>query len=176
MIKSYILHTVSWLIAFLLLTAAWSKLTDLNRFKSNLIESFGFSFNASRIVAPIIIILELLLFITIASDTVYSHYAMGISFVVFIVFTIFLLHHWLKNARVKCSCFGEDDRPVSIFDIIRNILVVCLVGCFLLLKDDKLPVVIEFQLVLIFFAFIIHIILIHLHDISMIILTSKGKL
>lgn len=175
MILSYFLFTISWLVAFTLLMAAWGKLKDLHRFKSNLRDSFGFSARSSKFVAPLIIVLEFLLALTTVSGTQFTYLAMVVSFVVFIVFTAFLAYHWLQNARVKCSCFGEDDRPVSVFDLLRNALIILFIGCYLMIGGFELSLTMHSQFLLVILALAGSTVVIHTHDIFMVLLTARGK-
>ena len=175
MIYTYSFTIICWLVAFVFFSAALGKLEKQEQFKSNLVESFGLSEKASHNIAPVLVILELVLGLLIISGPSLSYIAMSVAFVIFCFFTLFLIYHWLQNARVKCSCFGEDDRPVSIFDLLRNGLVIALIGTYLVFFEGQYSLPMSSHLLLAGIGLALSILIIHLHDIAMIFLTARGK-
>ena len=55
------------------------------------------------------------------------------------LFSLALLQRFLTNDTIKCSCFGEQDRPLSGYDLIRNGLLLLVTAGFFLAPDLLLP-------------------------------------
>jgi len=171
----YISIMISWSVAFILFGAAWGKLESFSQFKLNLVTSFGLSKSLAGIVTPSLITLELSIAFIIISHSAYSYFAMIVAFTTFCIFTLFLIYHWSRDARIKCNCFGQDDRPVSIFDLLRNLVIVLFIGTYLILGKSDHALSIEEQPLLAGLGVGLSIVVIHLHDIALLFLSARGK-
>jgi len=171
----YLPETIRWFTGFILLSAGWGKFRGYTEFKDNLVFSFGFTQNTSRILAPLLIMIEWLLAIIILSNTSYTYSAMVGALIIFSAFTSFLLYFWLKDARIRCNCFGKEDRPVSYLDILRNVVIIgCLIIYLVTVEGYYLPSL-EVSTLLAGSALLLSILVIHLHDVVMLLTTTNGR-
>lgn len=172
----YLPETIRWFVGFILLSAGWGKYKGYVEFKDNLVTSFGFSQSISNVFAPLLIIVECSLAIIILSNTSYSYSAMVCTLFIFSAFTSFLLYFWLKDARVKCNCFGQEDRPVSYLDILRNIVIISALIMYLVVVGEQFSVGLDVSILLAGTALLLSILIIHLHDVVILLTTpTQGR-
>lgn len=166
---------IQWFVIFILLRAAWGKLVALNDFKSNLEESFRFSGKISRVIAPTLVVYEITLFILIISKTNYSYISMLVALFTFFIFTLVLCYRWVQDSRVRCNCFGNEDRTVSIFDLIRNIIIILLIGLYLIWGPPEHDLHLGSLFLLALLGLILSTVVIRFHDIAMLLLSAQGR-
>lgn len=115
-------------IALLLLAAALGKVRSHASLRTNLRESFGLPAGAARLLAPLLIAVELLIAgWLLATD---GPLPMLLSLLLLASVTCVLGYRFMTQSVVRCSCFGEASRPVSHHDLLRNVLVIVLNGFY----------------------------------------------
>lgn len=119
---------VRWFGALLLLSAAWGKWRTLAEFRHNLGASFGFAPGTATVLAPLVVVTELLLGALIAFDHGLALTAMAAAWLLLAALTLLVGYKFLRQDVVRCSCFGEQGRPVSVYDLLRNLLVLAALG------------------------------------------------
>jgi hypothetical protein len=107
-------------LALVLLAAAIGKLRGAGAFQRNLVDSFGLAPGLARVATSGMIVLETLLAALLLLVPALASQALSGTLLLFAVLTIFLGYHFLTRDSVSCSCFGNDARPVSAFDLARN--------------------------------------------------------
>lgn len=125
---AYLAEIIRYFTAFLLACAALGKLRTLAAFSHNLAESFGVPRRAAAVVAPAVVALEALLAALILAGGAVGRLGMGAALVLFVALTALVGYRYVVEGSVKCSCFGESERPVSGYDLLRNGLVIASIG------------------------------------------------
>jgi hypothetical protein len=111
------------------LAAVAGKLRTWPQFRDALGSSFGLAPATAAAVAPMVILAETL---AAAMVTVATRPAgMLASLVLMGGFTAALGYQFYTRAIVRCSCFGESARPLSGYDVARNLLVVLAIAAWL---------------------------------------------
>lgn len=127
-----------YFIGFFLLAAALSKLRVAKQFQENLVQSFGISASLSAILSPMVIAAEFVIAMMVLA--LFERGGMLAALLMLSAFTTLLCYKFFTESVVKCSCFGEAERSVSIFDLLRNVLVlVALAIWFVLPIGAALP-------------------------------------
>lgn len=165
----YIAEIFRLFVAFLLLIAAISKLNAFSEFKNNLNESFGLTVAASTRFAPIVVAVELLLSGLLLLNTNASYLGMAASLFVFLAFTGVVSYRYVKEAIVKCSCFGEADRSVSAYDLLRNLIVIACIIFYLFYSGDASALTVGLWFLTAGLAIILTIVAIEFHEIVMLL-------
>jgi hypothetical protein len=132
---AYLAEIVRYFTAFLLACAASGKLRTLAAFARNLVESFGLPPQAAALVAPSVVALEAVLAAAILAGGAPGRIGMGAALLLFVALTALVGYRYLLEGSVKCSCFGESERPVSGYDLLRNGLVIGAIGASLAFAD-----------------------------------------
>ena len=128
----YVSQVFRLMLAILLLVAASGKLTSFASFRHNLSESFAVPFHLNAILAAGIIAFEyVLVFLLLIHHGKLNDWAMFASLILFFVFTAVVGFRYLTEGIVRCSCFGEAERPVSVYDIARNLLILLAISFYL---------------------------------------------
>lgn len=130
MITAFLSYLCTWVIAFVLLAASYGKLKHFEFFKSNLVSSFKLKKRAASVLAPLLVIFELFLALIISVGTAASYWAMFTALILFTFLTLILIFFWVRDGRIRCNCFGEEARPVSGYDLIRNSILILALGLF----------------------------------------------
>ncbi|MDO8033227.1 hypothetical protein O3297_07360 [Janthinobacterium sp. SUN128] len=126
-------------IALLLLAASVGKLRSYGDFRGNLATSFGIPPTAAQFAAPALVMTELLLAGWLLAGG--THTPMLLSLLLLSTLTAILTWRYFTHSVVRCSCFGEAARPVSQYDLLRNMLAVGINGAyFALAQETALPV------------------------------------
>jgi len=115
-------------IALLLLAAGVGKLRSHAAFRGNLATSFGLPPAAAAWAAPALVMTELLLAGWILAGG--THLPMLLSLLLLSTLTAVLAWRYFTHSVVRCSCFGEAARPVSQYDLLRNVLAVGINGAY----------------------------------------------
>lgn len=126
-------------VALLLLAAGVGKLRGYAAFRGNLATSFGLPPSAAAWAAPALVMAELLLSGWLLAGG--TGFPMLLSLLLLSSLTAVLVYRYFTRSVVRCSCFGEAARPVSQYDLLRNVLVVGINGSyFALAQEAALPV------------------------------------
>lgn len=115
-------------IAWLLLAAGVGKLRSYGAFRDNLATSFGVPPAAATVAAPALVAAELLLAGWLLAGG--ADLPMLLSLLLLGTLTAVLAYRYFTHSVVRCSCFGEAARPVSHYDLLRNVLVVGINGAY----------------------------------------------
>ena len=115
-------------IALLLLAASVGKLRSYGGFRGNLATSFGVPPAAARVAAPALVTAELLLAGWLLAGG--THIPMLLSLLLLTTLSAVLAWRYFTHSVVRCSCFGEAARPVSQYDLLRNLLAVGVNGSY----------------------------------------------
>lgn len=131
--------TARYCVALLLLAAGVGKLRGYAAFRGNLATSFGLPPSAAAWAAPALVMAELLLSSWLLAGG--TGFPMLLSLLLLSSLTAVLVYRYFTRSVVRCSCFGEAARPVSRYDLLRNVLAVGINGCyFALAQEAALPV------------------------------------
>lgn len=169
----YFAEVVRYFIGFLLFFAALGKLKTFAQFKQNLTESFGLSAGVGAGLAPVIVGTELLLAVLVLLNHPVNYLAMAASLLMFVLFTSVVAYQFVKEGIVKCSCFGEDERRVSGFDLLRNAIVIGSIVFYLLGASANPVLGLPMQLLSAALGLILTIIAIEFHQIATLLSGSE---
>nr|WP_315468459.1 MauE/DoxX family redox-associated membrane protein [uncultured Undibacterium sp.] len=105
--------------------AAVGKLRSFTSFQNNLTQSFGISPNLSKLIVPILIGTELLIAIALFSSNSSRilQLTLFVASILFLIFSLVVAYQFFSKDLVRCNCFGEAERPVSAYDLMRNFLL-----------------------------------------------------
>jgi hypothetical protein len=120
----YLAELIRLTLGLTLLWAAWGKTSGYSVFVANLSESFYFPHAIATFTAPLLILLEWALALVLIVKLEPLTLAMYITLTLFISFTAMIIFAHFRDQVVKCNCFGEQHRPVSQFDMIRNLILI----------------------------------------------------
>lgn len=123
-----------YVIAWLLLAAAVGKLRSYSEFRGNLATSFGLPPAIAAFAAPALVAAELLLAGWLLAGG--TQLPMLLSLLLLGTLTAVLVYRYFTYSMVRCSCFGEAARPVSHYDLLRNLLVVGINGAYCALAQE----------------------------------------
>ena len=123
-----------YVIAWLLLAAAVGKLRSYSEFRGNLATSFGLPPAIAIVAAPALVAAELLLAGWLLAGG--AQLPMLLSLLLLGTLTAVLVYRYFTHSMVRCSCFGEAARPVSHYDLLRNLLVVGINGAYCALAQE----------------------------------------
>lgn len=173
----YITEIIRITTGFLFLAGAIGKLRHYSDFTSNLTSSFHVSPSLSRLLAPSLIILEAMLAMIVLSNTTKTPQAMYAALLLLLFFTVIITYRYLSESSVKCSCFGEASRPVSIYDLCRNLIVISLLTFYHFAASSMLDTDLKTIALLGASAFLLTMLLIYFHDTMILLLhTADGQL
>lgn len=129
---SFLADIVRCFIGWWWLAAAAGKLRTWPRFRDDLGASFGIAARPARLAAPALVLAELLA----AAMVLGPAHAAGMlaSLMLMCSFTAVLGYQFFTRAIVRCTCFGESLRPLSGYDVLRNLLVVLAIAAWLALE------------------------------------------
>lgn len=128
-----------YVIALLLLAASVGKLRSYGAFRGNLATSFGLPPATAALAAPALVAAELLLAAWLLAAPLPGAGArlpMLLALLLLGTLTAVLAYRYFTQNVVRCSCFGEAARPVSHYDLLRNVLVVAINGAYFALAPD----------------------------------------
>lgn len=126
-------HILRWFIGFILLAACLGKLRTFATFRANLASSFGMTRPIASLLAPALIGLELVLAALVLGP--FARVGMASALLLFSAFCTLLAWRLARDGVVRCSCFGEAERNLSGFDLLRNLLIVAAIALFLALPE-----------------------------------------
>lgn len=129
----FIGEMLRYFIGFFLLAAAIGKLRVAPQFQRNLVQSFNISKTLSNVLAPSVIAAEFIVAAMVLGASAWI--GMLAALLMFCAFTLLLSYKFFTESVVKCSCFGEAERAVSLFDLVRNLLVILSIAIWLCLPN-----------------------------------------
>lgn len=135
MMQQFTAEVLRFFLSFLLLAATFGKLRSFSVFKSNLVQTFGLNEKFSAIFAPAVIATELLVSMLILEQSPWM--GMLAALLLFSGFTTVVTYKFFTQSTVKCSCFGEMQRPLSGYDLCRNVLVIFSICAWLALVTSN---------------------------------------
>ncbi len=109
-----------------LLAAAWSKLFAFSSFRSALAEAFPVlalsgSIGAT-VVAAGIVIGEWSAALLMLLGGKLSRLGLALALGLLLSLTVVVVMSLLQGRAIRCSCFGESDRRISKYDLVRNLI------------------------------------------------------
>ncbi|MQA18768.1 MauE/DoxX family redox-associated membrane protein [Rugamonas rivuli] len=119
------------LVGAVFLLAVLGKLRAPARFRANLTESMGVPPALGMALTPAVILAEAALALMLLGDVQARTFAMPAALVLLIGFTCFVAYKYVTADSVRCSCFGEAERPLSVYDLLRNGLLIGAIACWL---------------------------------------------
>lgn len=152
-------------LGFILLAAAWGKSRTYTYFLSQLTASFLIPPAASRVLAPCILLLEWALALSILATG--NSVAIALAGALFTLFSLVLLQRYISQGTVKCSCFGETDRPVTDYDLLRNGWLVAVFPACFWLNDTAFAMALSLQLLAAALAVLLTLITVNFSDIML---------
>jgi hypothetical protein len=129
MVQLFLAEIIRYFIGWWWLAAVAGKLRTWPAFRTELGTSFGVAPGQAAIVAPAAVLAELLAASMVLG--VARPAGMLASLALMCTFTTVLGYQFLTRAIVRCSCFGEAVRPLSGYDVARNLLVVLAIMAYL---------------------------------------------
>lgn len=121
-VQLFLSECIRYFIGWWWLAAVAGKLRTWPAFRNDLGTSFGFAPAPAAIAAPALVLAELMVAAMVLG--VARPAGMLASLVLMCTFTAALGYQFYANGIVRCSCFGESARPLSPYDVVRNVLVV----------------------------------------------------
>ncbi|ELX08335.1 hypothetical protein Jab_2c03810 [Janthinobacterium sp. HH01] len=122
---------VRLLVGMVFLLAVAGKLRSPARFRANLTESMGVPPALGVVLTLVVILAEAALALMLLGDMQARTLAMPAALLLLIGFSCFVGYKYVTADSVRCSCFGEADRPLSVYDLLRNGLLIGAIACWL---------------------------------------------
>lgn len=122
---------VRLLVGMVFLLAVAGKLRAPARFRANLTESMGVPPALGAVLTPVVILVEAALALMLLGDMQARTLAMPAALLLLMGFSCFVGYKYVTADSVRCSCFGEADRPLSVYDLLRNGLLIGAIACWL---------------------------------------------
>ena len=122
---------VRLLVGMVFLLAVAGKLRAPARFRANLTESMGVPPALGVVLTPAVMLAEAALALMLLGDMQARTFAMPAALLLLIGFSCFVGYKYVTADSVRCSCFGEADRPLSVYDLLRNGLLIGAIACWL---------------------------------------------
>jgi hypothetical protein len=129
----FVAGVLRYFVGLLLLAAAVAKLRGFDSFRENLVASFGIGGTQSRMLAPAVVLAELATAVLVLGGA--ARVGMWAALLMFCAFTVLLGYKFYTQSVVRCACFGEAERSLSGFDLLRNVLVIVAIGVGLVLHN-----------------------------------------
>lgn len=161
----FLAEVIRFYLGFILFAAAWGKCRTYSYFKQQLTESFRIPAVYSRLLAPGVLVLEwgLSLIILATGHKVAIIVAGGL----FSLLSVVLLYRYFATGMIKCSCFGEKERPVTDYDLLRNGLVIMAFMAFFCLDNPASEMAVQWLFFSASLAVLLVLITINLSDIML---------
>ncbi|GAA0357876.1 hypothetical protein GCM10009092_22600 [Bowmanella denitrificans] len=168
----YISELIRCMIGLLFLQAAWSKSRDMSAFRGNLHETFAVPVPLANWLGPALALIEGAVAITMLSNWL-GYWSMLCASLMLTFFTLRLAWPYLQGDLIRCHCFGSSQRPVSAFDLLRNLLLIGLTVTYLLNPvPPSLPL--SELLLLAALALALNPLLMHFHELMEILRDTTG--
>jgi hypothetical protein len=155
-----------------LAVAAWGKAKDAGAFRQTVVDFDLFPARGARTVAIVLIAAEFLAVAALAAGGGLLVAGFGLALLLLAVYSLALSVALARNARIDCNCFGQKTRPISPFDLVRNLLLLGLglAGIVLLALDSSSHLPAGGIAVAAAMSVGVTVILVHLADIARILL------
>ncbi len=119
-----------------LLTAAWSKMFGFSRFRSALAEAFPIlalrGNIGATVVAAGIVIGEWSAALLMLLGGALSRLGLVFALCLLLSLTVVVVLSLVQGRAIRCNCFGESDRRISKYDLVRNLVFVAVAAAGLL--------------------------------------------
>ena len=122
----FVAGMLRYFVGALLLAAAVAKLRGFDSFRENLTASFNVAHQHSGVLALAVVSSELAVAALVLGAAV--RVGLWAALLLFCVFTTLLGYKFFTQGVVRCACFGETERSLSGFDLLRNVLVIAAIG------------------------------------------------
>ena len=132
----YLNEIIRFSIGLLFIVAAYSKTLGYQPFLDTLGSSFQLNKALSTVFAPALIATEWAVGLTLIGYPPLAYWAMAAALILFTLFTLVVSYRLFRDGVVKCNCFGAEDRPVSLADIVRNFI--CILAMLVYLVTAKM--------------------------------------
>lgn len=119
-----VIQANQWCLAAVLLTAGLSKVRYFEQFCHSVSELLALPGHRAKQLSGAVVLGELLLAVCFLFEWGAGHYVGWAAAALLFCFTALLIIKFQQGQIVRCSCFGNSDRPVSGIDIGRNILLI----------------------------------------------------
>ncbi|MFT4925953.1 MAG: hypothetical protein ACI8WB_002048 [Phenylobacterium sp.] len=157
------------LVFMILLMAAWGKTSHFDTFRQNLVEGFKLPVVLSLPSAILLIAVEWLLAALLIIPSSLNLIAMQATLALFVLFTVVIATVLLQDKLVNCNCFGQSNRPISRYDLIRNLLTIAACSMMLQLTPSTLALDSVAHGLLFANAFIVFVLLSKLEEIAVLL-------
>ena len=168
----YLNEIIRLFIGMVLLMAAYSKTLDIAQFKETLVSSFHLNKKLSNYLAPLLLIVEWAISVILLVKAPWLELAMLAALLMFIVFTTVVSFLLYRDGIVKCNCFGEEQRPASIFDMIRNTACILAILHYLFTPTIDSPLSLENGVLLFGVSLSLTFVMVNFHEIVSILRKS----
>lgn len=159
----YLNEIIRFSMGILLVVAAYSKTIGYRQFIDTLASSFHLNRVLSLVVAPTVIAVEWGVGLILVVYPPMGYWAIGAALVMFLLFTLAVSFMLYRDGFVKCNCFGAEDRPVSLADIVRNIICILAMLFYLQTTHSVSALAIESSILIFVTAISIAFILVNFH-------------
>ncbi len=174
-VEIYLSEVFRMLLFFVLLTAAWGKTAIFSLFQQNLVDSFYVPQKLGFIVAIGLIGSEWLLAFWLFFANSTRYWALLATLGLFILFSAIIIVVLVKDKLISCNCFGKAEQNISIYDLIRNLILILACSYILVLSPAHQSIALGAQLLLSGIAFIFFQLSIKLNDIAFLLRFKHGK-
>lgn len=161
----YLNEIIRFSIGILLVVAAYSKTIGYRAFIDTLQSSFHLNRALSLIIAPTVIAVEWAIGVTLVVYPAMVYWAVSAALVMFLFFTLAVSFMLFRDGFVKCNCFGAEDRPVSLADIVRNIICILAMLFYLMTTSSVSALAIESSILIFATAISIAFVLVNFHQV-----------
>jgi hypothetical protein len=168
----FLAEIARYFVGLLLLAAAVGKLRGFARFRANLSDSFDVSAAAGRILAPALVLAELVVAALVlwGGDDLLG---MQAALLLFGLFSALIAVKFYTQSVVRCGCFGEAERALSGYDLLRNALVIGAIGmCLAFDRGATLPP--HAAVLAVALAALACVVAIHFHEILVLLAAPHG--
>lgn len=162
---AYLAEACRYLILLVLVVAAWTKMADIDRFATSLVDHFRVTSNAAKPLATAIVATEGLAGALVLSGGERSPVGVALALLLLVVFTGVIVEAIVRKRQAYCSCFGRAAHPVSPIDLVRNTVYILACSVYLLNTPYLAPIGAMTHLALLLAAALSFLISIHASEI-----------
>lgn len=121
MVLPYLLTFCRMAIGMLFAYSSITKVGDLPRFSQAITRLNLLPHSLSKSTAVLLLGYELLIVLLLIAGEPFIGVAFGGAMVLLLLFTIAILLSLAKGLNTSCHCFGKDNKPISHYDVARNL-------------------------------------------------------
>lgn len=133
--SAYLAEVLRCFTGWLLLAAAVGKLRTWRDFNANLGELLGVGDAYRRLPALLIVGAEAGIGLAVLANGAETRVAMAAALGMMTLFTGFVGYKFVREDLIRCSCFGEAARSVSVLDLLRNVIAIAAIAYYLVAAD-----------------------------------------